>query len=112
MKRSRDDYPLPVVGVSFHVENLESLAGPATTHPRRVQKNAMLILEDDNPHDANAVRVDIEGLTVGHLSRADAVRFRELYGRWGRKGVPCDAIIISFQGDAACDYGVRLDLDL
>lgn len=106
------DFPLRVVGTSFHVENLVALCGPATDHVRRTPKEAVLVLEDDNPHDPNAVRVDIDGLVVGHLSRADAVLFREQYARWARKGMPCDAIIVSRRSDAASDYGVRLDLDL
>jgi hypothetical protein len=36
------------------------------------QCTAHLILEDDNPHDNQAVRVDISGYTVGYLSRKNA----------------------------------------
>jgi hypothetical protein len=36
----------------------------------------MLVPEDNNPYDANAVAVWIEGLKAGHLSRADARAYR------------------------------------
>ncbi len=39
---------------------------------------ASLILEDDNKFDpGNAVRVDIENLTVGYLTKEDAVEYRK-----------------------------------
>lgn len=40
-------------------------------HADSVQKTmtASVILVDDNPYDDHAVRVDIRGHTIGHLSR-------------------------------------------
>jgi hypothetical protein len=37
---------------------------------------AVLVAEADNPYDANAVSVWVEGLKVGYLSRGDAQRYR------------------------------------
>ena len=37
---------------------------------------AVLVAEEDNPYDANAVAVWVQGLKVGHLSRANARRYR------------------------------------
>jgi len=35
-----------------------------------------MVAEDDNPYDANAVALWIQGLKVGYLSRENALRFR------------------------------------
>jgi hypothetical protein len=47
---------------------------------------AHLLPDADNPQDANAVKVVVQGRLVGYLSRADAVRFREQMARTGRRG--------------------------
>ena len=68
---------LEVVGESYYQENLWRLVGPRWPD-ERVRHNiyAVLVAEDDNPHDANAVAVWVQGLKVGHLSRANARRYR------------------------------------
>ena len=42
----------------------------------RLEVYAVLVAEPDNPYDANAVSVWIQGLRVGYLSREDARRYR------------------------------------
>jgi hypothetical protein len=37
---------------------------------------AVLVPEDDNPYDPNAVAIWVHGLKVGHLSRSNARRYR------------------------------------
>jgi hypothetical protein len=103
------DFALRVVGESFYEENLRYLCGPAADHMRQREATAVLTLEHDNPKDRNAVRVDVDGLTVGHLSRSDALSFRSQYS--GRSGdrFECNAVLISVRGGEVCDYGVRLD---
>lgn len=104
-------YPLKVVGESFNVANLRELHGRATDEMRVSQWTATLVLDDDNRYDpGNAVRVEIRGRQVGHLSREDAAQFRKVCGR--ARSLDCDAIIIALRGDAAADYGVRLDLQI
>ena len=50
------------------------------THPVhtavRFDVRAVLIAEHDNPHDTDAVAVWVQRLKVGHLSRANARRYR------------------------------------
>jgi hypothetical protein len=104
------EYAVHVVGESFYEDNLRALCGPATDHMRQFAKIAILTLESDNPYDRNAVRIDVDGLTVGHLSRADAPRFRARCGGMNGARFSCDALLISLRGNAASDYGVRLDL--
>jgi hypothetical protein len=104
-------FDLKVVGESHYEQNLYDLCGPATDHIRQFPKTAILTLEVDNPYDRNAVRVDIDGLTVGHLSRSDAAWFRRICGGSDGSRFVCDAVVVSLRGSAACDYGVRLDID-
>jgi hypothetical protein len=79
---------------------------------RQFAKTAILTLENDNPYDRNAVRVDIDGLTVGHLSRSDARRFRAACTGRSPNQFQCAALLISLRGSAASDYGVRLHLHI
>ena len=71
------DEDLEVVGESFYQPNLWHLA---RAHPgkERVREDicAVLVAEDDNPYDPDAVAVWISGLKVGHLSRENAQRYR------------------------------------
>jgi HIRAN domain len=81
---------LEVVGESYYQENLWRLVGPRWPDDRiRHSVYAVLVAEDDNPHDANAVAVWVQGLKVGYLSRADARRYRPgLLGLQRRHGQP------------------------
>jgi hypothetical protein len=103
-------YAVKVVGESFYESNLRSICGLATDTMRQFAKIAVLIPEDDNPYDPNAVRVDIDGLQVGHLSRDDALRFRRGSPASNARPISCDAVVIALRGSARSDYGVRLDL--
>jgi hypothetical protein len=109
--RGNKRFEVKVVGESFYEENLFQLCGPAASTMRQFQKAAVVTLETNNPHDNNGVRIDIDGLTVGHLSREDAVWFREMSGAPNGSRLGCDAVIIALRGNARSDYGVRLDID-
>lgn len=79
--RGDGSFPLPIVGESHYQKALAEVTGGP--RPEGVDHAAMaeLVLEDDNPHDALAVAVLIQGKRVGYLSRRDARRFRgELAG--------------------------------
>lgn len=81
---------LEVVGESYYQENLWRLMGPRWPD-ERIRHNiyAVLVAEDDNSHDANAVAVWMQGLKVDHLSRANARRYRPgLLGLQRRYGQP------------------------
>jgi hypothetical protein len=71
------DEDLEVVGESFYQDNLWQLA-EAQPGTQRVREDiyAVLVAEDNNPYDPNAVAVWINGLKVGHLSRENAQRYR------------------------------------
>ena len=111
-------YRVDVAGESFYEESFAALCGERTIEGVRIEVRAQLILEDDNPHDKHAVRVTIQGLQVGHLSREDARAFRRCvrYGSLSEHEVfECAGLICGGwdhgPGDVG-NFGVRLDLVL
>ncbi len=67
---------LEVVGESFHQDTLWSIVGGVTDEYVRHEVIAALVPEFDNPYDANAVAVQIDGQVVGHLPRDLAPLYR------------------------------------
>jgi hypothetical protein len=69
---------LEVVGEASYQDNLwRIVGGPSSPNDRvRMEVHAVLVAETDNPFDANAVSVWVQGLRVGYLSREDARRYR------------------------------------
>jgi hypothetical protein len=84
------DEDLEVVGESFYQPSLWQLASARPGRERvRREIRAVLVPEDDNPYDPNAVAVWIDGLQVGHLSRENAQRYRPgLVAQQQARGVP------------------------
>lgn len=82
---------------------------------RTLTIDATLILENSNPHDENAVRVEIDGALIGYLSRENAPRYRTDLAAAGASAatVRCQARIVggfeTATGERA-NFGVRLDL--
>lgn len=105
-------FEFEIVGEASYQKALKAIAGPK--HEDGVEHfcTAELILEDDNPHDSKAVRVDIDGRTVGYLSRGHARQYRKQVSA-GAMTVP--AVIVGGWNRGAGDtghYGVKLDLPL
>ena len=104
---------LKVVGESHYQENLWRLVSPRRRGDQvRCAVQASLVAEDDNPYDANAVAVWVQGLKVGHLSRDDARRYRPgLLSLQDRHGQPIAllGVITSLcrRSDSACRKGSR-----
>jgi hypothetical protein len=69
---------LDVVGEASYQDNLWRVVGGRGSPSDRVRVDiyAVLVAETDNPYDANAVSVWVQGLKVGYLSRDDARRYR------------------------------------
>jgi hypothetical protein len=76
LHEGRED--LEVVGEASYQDNLWRIVGGRRSPEGRVREDvyAVLAAEPDNPYDANAVAVWIQGLKVGYLSREDARRYR------------------------------------
>jgi hypothetical protein len=66
---------LEVVGESNYQEALWQVVGGFRRTPVRESCVALLVPEPTNAHDRNAVRVLIQGLLVGYLSREDAAAY-------------------------------------
>jgi len=108
-------FSLEVVGESNYQRNLERVCGGRTRECQDRIMTAMLVLEDDNPHDAKAVCVTIDGWTVGYLSRDKARAFRARLRRERIRGYefPCKANVRGGwdRGDGDWGYfGVWLDV--
>lgn len=105
------DFDQEVVGESHYQKALVRIAGRHTRDGRRVECPGVLYLEPDNPHDANAISVEIRGERVGYIPRGDAPDLRSELARLGiRNGerVGVDAVIIG--GGTGQSYGVWLDI--
>lgn len=108
-------YLAEIVGESHYQDELDAICGGKTTSGHNKIVDALLVWEDDNPADNQAVRVDIEGRTVGYISRQNARRIRQQLIKGGFAGVTglCSAMIVggwNRGGEDTGYYGVKLDL--
>ncbi len=101
-------FAVNVVGVSQYQGVLEAAHGRAVL-------DAVLVLENENLYDDQAVAVTIDGARTGYLSRADARRFRADIAAAGETelSVRCKAKIVggfeTKSGERA-HFGLKLDL--
>ena len=108
---------LEVVNESHHQDELWEMVGGRTTNPVRQETVALLIPDPDNPYDANAIEVRIDGLIIGHLSREDAATYRpgliELMRRTDPPLIALTGMIVGGgrRGDRIGYLGVFLDHD-
>jgi hypothetical protein len=82
---------LEVVGECQYQDNLWRLVGRRADQTEHVRLGiiALLAAEPDNPYDANAVGVWIDGRKVGHLSRRDAQVYQPgLLALQEKRGMP------------------------
>ena len=110
-------YRFEIVGESHYQSHLESLCGGRKEESAEKEVEASLVLDDHNPHDNLAVRVDIGGSTVGYLSRENARKYRNYLEHKGHRNVvgTCPAIIVGGWHRSKTDigsFGVKLDLVL
>jgi len=108
------EFDLQVVGESHYQEALETICGPRTRQGVQQEHTALLILEDHNPYDKKAVRVEIDGKQVGYLSREVAKLYRQQLKAGGmpKANGQCQALIKGGweRGDNKGSYGVWLDI--
>ncbi len=108
-------FTVDVVGEAHYQDQIESVVGKRTEDGSDKVVQAALVLEDSNVHDPMAVRVDIEGVTCGYLSRANARAYRRALEKLGHGPLigQCQAVVIGGWDRGAEDngkYGVKLDL--
>lgn len=109
-------YAVEVAGGTNYLASFEKICGNRTADCINRKTEAFLILEDDNRLDKQAVRVSIEGYTVGYLPRAAARSFRHAVVGVGLGQVvvfECAAYIRGgwdYGNGRQGNYGVWLDL--
>ncbi len=89
-------YDLEVVGESHYQRHLKVLTERYSKKGGDRELIVKLHYENINPHDKKAIRVVIDGGTVGYLSRKDARLFRKRIERLGFEGlvISCNAEIV------------------
>lgn len=108
-------FSVEVVGESNYQIALERICGGRTEEGHKLEVDALLKLEDDNPYDDRAVAVVIDNDLVGYLSRDTARSFRKSLAAVapGASLATCSAIIVGGwereDGDRG-HFGVKLDL--
>ncbi len=100
-------YLVDIVGEQSYQANLRKIARPKQEKSKYVEVMARVVSEPFNAYDKNAVKIEINGLTVGYLSRNDA---KLLAGKVINKTVP--ALINGgwLDNDSEGSYGVKLGI--
>lgn len=113
-----EPYPLQIVGEQSYRDEIEEVTG-YTGELEGINADdfiAQLILDDNNLVDpGNAVAVEINGKTVGYLSKGNAKKYRKRLKEIGLGDVigECYASIrggFERRDGGIADFGVRLDL--
>ena len=109
------NFDFEIVGESSYQQALCSLTGSHGDNSPDKECTALLIPEGNNPHDGAAVRVDIDNMTVGYLSREDARSFRKRLCAKKMSGqlTCCAALIVGgfrMKNGLKASYGVKLDI--
>lgn len=100
-------YQIEVVGESHYWDNLVKIAGDCEDDDVEVVKTAYLVPEPRNPNDPNAVRVEIDRLTVGYLPRPVAAQVSPLLRARKLVAIQAQARVSAFEG--ANNYSVWID---
>ena len=101
-------YSYNIVGEQSYQNNLKKIAGPKEEESKFFECYAKVSSEPFNQYDKNAVKVEINGLLVGYLSKGEAAK---LAGKVINKTVP--AVIDGgwFDADSEGSYGVKLAIN-
>lgn len=114
--RPRGEFPLACVGESHYQAAFERSCGGRTEDGESRDVVAVLVLDDENPYDSDAVRVEVQGHVVGYLSRQDARAYRELLSAANcSDSLECLGVIRGGWDRGPRDrghYGIYLDLPL
>ena len=102
-----------VAGESHYQEALQELTGTDGTSEIRQDAEAVLVPEPSNPHDPNAVMVQIDERLVGYLPRAAAVAYASMIAAVRDRGraPACEAMIAGRGGERSA-LGVFLRLPM
>ncbi len=107
-----ETYSIKIVGTSFHQKELEEIAGNANEGRVKKPITALLIEENDNNYDPNAVKIVVDDKKVGYLSKINAFHYRKLLSGLQRTGstVSCKGLIVGgWNEEGDFGGGVRID---
>ncbi len=110
-----NDFAQEVAGESHYQSHLESVVGGRGRSGAEHTVQAVLVYENSNRHDRNAVRVDVQGGTVGYLPRQDAKPFRKWLASMNVEApVTCLALIVGGweNSKSSGHFGIRLDMEI
>lgn len=99
-----------IVGESNFQSNLTKITGGKTEDGVKQIHQATVILENDNPVDPNAVRIDIGNLCVGYLASPHALEYRSFISI---KNAGCESQVIGGWKRSKNDegsFGVKLKI--
>lgn len=109
-----DEYEFDIVGEGSYQQALKAFRGDMDD-PTPCVGTALIIPEDNNPYDDKAVKVTIQGLTIGYLSREDARSFRKRLAamKLGAAVTSCGVQITgghTLRNGQTAHLGARLDI--
>ncbi len=103
-----------VVGESQYQRALERICGGRPKEPADHPCRARLVPEPTNKYDPNAIMVQVDGMTVGYLSRGAARKYAPIAALLSEP-LECAALIVGGWRRSAEDqgsFGIRLDLPI
>ena len=99
-----------VVGEASYQETIQSLYRKHGGSGHDLKVGAAVVPEDGNDFDANAVRIEVDGRTVGYLSREMAADYRAALGETAGQ---CSAKIVGgheLDDGSTAHFGVKLQM--
>ena len=105
---SNASYTYNIVGEQSYQNDLKKIAGPKEEESKFFECYAKVSSDPFNQYDKNAIKVEINGLIVGYISKVEAAK---LAGRVINKTVP--AVIDGgwLDDDGEGSYGVKLAIN-
>lgn len=108
------EYDFEVVGESNYQHVLRALADTPDPDEEKTG-TAILVPEDSNPYDDKAVKVTVQGQTIGYLSREDARSYRRRLAakKLGMVPASCGVLITgghTLKDGSLAHYGAQLDM--
>ena len=105
-----DLFEVEIVGESFCQNELQRIAGPKSLDGKHHSCGVTLRCEPSNKHDANAIRLDVMGMKVGHVARDTAARLSPAMQLRCRGAIEARGLIVGGWKDSNSEghYGIRV----
>jgi hypothetical protein len=105
-----DLFEIKIVGESFCQNELQRIAGPKSVDGKNHSCGVTLRCEPSNKYDANAVRVEVTGMLVGHVARDTAARLSPAMQSRCGGAIESRGLIVGGWKDSDSEghYGIRV----